>query len=158
MKISEEIPIKIGRKHLTKAKYVKFLGLLVDESLSWKFHLSDLSQKLARTYGIFFKIRSLLLLPISTLILVYNALFLPFLQYGIIAWGQTFTSYLEPLVLIQKKIVRAIAHQHPLSHTLPIFKSLKLLQLYNIFRIKLLCFVCESINKLNPYCFHDFFC
>ena len=155
MKISEDISIKIARKHLTKAKYVKFLGLLLDESLSWKFHLSELSKKLARTCGIFFKIRSLL--PINTLILVYNALFLPFLQYGIIVWGQTFTSYLEPLVLIQKKIVRAIAHQHPLSHTLPIFKSLKLLQLYDIFRIKLLCFVYESINKLNPYCFHDFF-
>ena len=155
MKISEDISIKIGRKDLTKAKYVKFLGLLLDESLSWKFHLSELSKKLARTCGIFFKIRSLL--PINTLILVYNALFLPFLQYGIIVWGQTFTSYLEPLVLIQKKIVRAIAHQYPLSHTLPIFKSLKLLQLYDIFRIKLLCFVYESINKLNPYCFHDFF-
>ena len=130
MKISEDISIKIGRKHLTKAKYVKFLGLLLDESLSWKFHLSELSKKLARTCGIFFKIRSLL--PINTLILVYNALFLPFLQYGIIVWGQTFTSHLEPLVLIQKKIARAIAHQHPLSHTLPIFKSLKLLQLVNL--------------------------
>ena len=103
----------------------------------------------------FFKIRSLLL--INTLILVYNAVFLPFLQYGIIVWGQTFTSYLKPLVLIQEKIVRAIAHQHPLSHTLPIFKSLKLLQLYDISRIKLLCFVFKSINKLNPYFFHDFF-
>ena len=155
MKIPEDISIKIGRKHLTKAKYVKFLGLLLDENLSWKFHLSELSKKLARTCGIFFKIRSLL--PINTLILVYNSLFLPFLQYGVIVWGQTFTSYLEPLILIQKKIVRAIAHQRPLSHTLPIFKSLKLLQLYDIFRIKLLCFVYESINKLNSYCFHEFF-
>ena len=40
---------------------------------------------------------------------------------------------------------------------LTIFKSLKLLHLYDIFRIKLLCFVYKSINKLIPYCFHDFF-
>jgi len=101
MKIPTETTIKIGRKHLAKAKYVKFLGLLSDENLSWKFHLSELPKKLARTCKIFFKIRSLL--PINTLILVYNSLFLPFLQYGIIVWGQTFTSYLEPLVLIQKR-------------------------------------------------------
>ena len=50
-----------------------------------------------------------------------------------------------------------MAHQHPLSHTLLIFKSLKLLQLYDVFRIKLLCFVYESIRKPNPYCFDDFF-
>ena len=112
IKIPEDISIKIGRQLLTKAKYVKFLGLLLDENPSWKFHLSELSKKLARTCGIFFKIRSLL--SINTLNLVYTSLLLPFLQYGIIVWGQTFTSYLEPLILIQKKTVRAIAHQHPL--------------------------------------------
>ena len=30
-----------------------FLGLLLDENLNWKFHLSELSKKLARTCGIF---------------------------------------------------------------------------------------------------------
>ena len=40
MKIPEDTSIKIGRKRLTKANYVKFLGLLLDEHLSWKFHLS----------------------------------------------------------------------------------------------------------------------
>ena len=109
MKIPTDISIKCGRKLLTKAKCVKFLGLLLDENLSWKFQLSELSKKLARTCGIFFKIRSLL--STSTLILIYYTLFLPFLQYGVIVGGQTFASYLEPLVLIQRKVVRAIAHQ-----------------------------------------------
>ena len=155
MKIPEDTWIKVGRKHLTKSKYIKFLGISLDQNLSWIFHLSELSKKLARTCGIFFKNRSFF--PINALVLVYNSLFLPFLQYSIIIWGQTFTSYLEPLVLLQKKIVRAIAHQHLLSHTLSIIQSFKLLQLYDILRMKLLCFVYEAINKLNPYCFHGFF-
>ena len=50
-----------------------------------------------------------------------------------------------------------MAHQHHLPHTLPIFKSFKLLQLCDIFRIKLLCFVYVSINKPNLHCFNDFF-
>ena len=101
MKIPADISIKFERKLLAKAKYVKILGLLLDKNLSWKFHLSELSKKLARTCGISFKIRSLL--STSKLILIDNTLFLPFLQYGIIIWGQTFASYLEPLVLIQKR-------------------------------------------------------
>ena len=44
MKNPEDTSIRIGRKRLTKAKYVKFLGLLLDENLSWKFHLSELSK------------------------------------------------------------------------------------------------------------------
>ena len=99
-KIPADPSIKIGRKHLAKAKYEKFLDLLLDEYLSWKFHLSELSKKLARTCGIF-KTESLF--STSTLTLVYKSLFLPFLQYGIIVWGQTFASHLEPLVLLQIK-------------------------------------------------------
>ena len=68
MKIPTDIVIKIGNKHLRRANYVKNLGLLLDENLSWKYHLSELSKKLARTCGIFFKVRSFL--P-STLIVVY---------------------------------------------------------------------------------------
>ena len=51
----ENITIKFGKQHVTKANHVKFLGLLLDENLSWKHHLSELSKKLARTCGIFFK-------------------------------------------------------------------------------------------------------
>ena len=66
MKIPTGISIKFGRKILTKPKFVKFLGLLLDENLSWKFHLSELSKKLARTCRIFFKIRC----PLSTSTLI----------------------------------------------------------------------------------------
>ena len=38
----------------------KLLGLLLDEMLNWRYHLSELSKKLARACGIFFKIRHLL--------------------------------------------------------------------------------------------------
>ena len=53
IKIPEGTSIRTGRKHLAKAKYVKFLGPLLDEYLSWKLHLSELTKKLARTCGIF---------------------------------------------------------------------------------------------------------
>ena len=35
----ENITIKFGKQHVTKANHVKFLGLLLDENLSWKHHL-----------------------------------------------------------------------------------------------------------------------
>ena len=136
-------------------KYVKFLGLLLDEYLSWKHHLSELAKKLARTCGILFEIKNLL--PTNTLGNVYNALFLSFLQYGIIVWGQTYTSYIEPIFKLQKRAIRVISHQSYLVHSLPIFKELKLLTLPDVFKLKLLTFVFESTNKITPACFHNFF-
>ena len=48
--LKESINIKIGKQHVKQAKYVKFLGLLSDENLSWKYHLSEFSKKLSRKF------------------------------------------------------------------------------------------------------------
>ena len=114
--------IKIGKKHIKRVKFVKFLGLLLDEHLRWKYHLSELSKKLARTCGMFFKIRNLL--PLDVLICLYNALLLSFLQYGLIVWGQAYASYIDPVFKLQKKAVRAISFQPRIS---PLFQSLMIL-------------------------------
>ena len=133
--IPSDILIKIGEQHITRVNHVRFLGLLLDEHLSWKFHLNELSKKLARTCGVFFKIRHFL--PTDSLICIYNSLFMSFLQYGIIVWGQTFASYVDPIFKLQKRAVRAISHEKAFSHSTPIFRSLKLLRLHDIFKLRL---------------------
>ena len=123
--------IQIGKKHIKRVRFVKFLGLPRDEHLSWKYHLSGLSKKLAKTCGMFFKVRNLL--PIDVLISLHNALFLSFLQYGLIVWGQTYASYIDPIFKLQKKAIRAISFQPRMSPSLPIFNDLKLLKLSDFF-------------------------
>ena len=155
VKVPSDSDIKIGKKHIKRVKFVKFLGLLLDEHLIWRYHLSELSKKLARTCGMFFKIRNLL--PLDVLICLYNALFLSFLQYGLVVWGQTYASYTDPIFNLQKKAVRAISFQPRMSPSLPVFNDLKLLKLSEIFELRLLTFVFDSVNKTSPSCFHDFF-
>ena len=78
--------IKIGKKHNSKVKCVKFLGLLLDEHLSCNNHLCQLSKNylivLARASGILFKIRKYLIT--DTMKCIYNSLFMSCLQYSII--------------------------------------------------------------------------
>ena len=52
------VSIKIGNLPIRKACYIKFLDVLLDENLSWKYHLTELSKKLARTCDMFFKVGS----------------------------------------------------------------------------------------------------
>ena len=151
----ESPSIKIGKQHVRQAKYVKFLGLLLDEHLSWNYHLCELSKKLSRTCGIFFKI--IHLLSTNVLIPLYNSLFHSFLQYGIVVWGLTYEVHTKPIYLLQKKVLRAIAFKSFTSESTPIFSDLKILKLYDLFYLKLLTFVCESVNKISPICFHNFF-
>ena len=68
-KLTDHIVLNIGNKKIKQESYVKFLGVLLDSNLSWKFHLAELSKKLARTAGLFFKIRHHA--PTKTLILEF---------------------------------------------------------------------------------------
>ena len=71
----ETVSIKIGNLPIKQTCYVKFLGVLLHKNLSWKYHLTELSKKLARICGMFFKVRHFL--PISVLVCLYNSLFSP---------------------------------------------------------------------------------
>ena len=147
--------LKIGKQYIQRTKYVKFLGVLMDEHLTWKYHTTELCKKLSKTAGIFFKVRHYV--PLPTLISLYNSLFLPFLNYGISAWGMTYESYLDPLFKLQKKILRCIKFEPFSSSSTPIFQSLKFLKVEDILHLNILTFVYKSINKLSPSCFHDYF-
>ena len=51
-KVTLPIFLKIGRRKIKEENYVRFLGVLLDSTLSWKYHMSELSEKLARTVGL----------------------------------------------------------------------------------------------------------
>ena len=76
-KLSEYADLKIGKQFIQRTLYVKFLGVMIDEHLTWKYHTTELCKKLSRTAGIFFKVRHHV--PLPTLICLYNSLFSSFL-------------------------------------------------------------------------------
>ena len=91
--------IEKGNQPIKKTCYIKFLGVLSGENLTGKYHLTELSKKLARTCGMFFKVRHYF--PIDVIHL-YNSLFSPFLQYGILLWGVTYETYTNPVFCYKK--------------------------------------------------------
>ena len=100
-KLTEPIILKFGCKEITHANHVKFLSVLLGETLSWKSHLVELSRKLPSSVGIFYKLRHYV--PLDTLISIYYALFYPFLTYGIIVWGARYENLLKPVLTTRKK-------------------------------------------------------
>ena len=91
--------IKIGSERLKEENHVKFLGVLVDSTLSWKPQVIELTKKLTKTTGIFYKLRYYVSRNLS--IMLYNALIYPLILYGITSWGLTFTSNFDSLLAIK---------------------------------------------------------
>ena len=152
---SYTVSIKIGNLSVSQTEYVKLLGILLNENLSWKYHLIELSKKLVSTCGMFFKVRHFL--PIDVSICLYNSLFSPFLQYGILVWGLTYETHIPPMFLPQTMVLLAISFEHFTSSSTPLFSNLKILKLQDLFHLKLLIIVYECVKKISPIYFHTFF-
>ena len=75
--------------------------LIIDGHLNWKKHAHEVSKKISRGIGILSKLRHFVTNDILTQL--YYSLVYPFLTYGIIVWGNTYTTTLKPIVILQKR-------------------------------------------------------
>ena len=154
-KLDKHVILKLDDSRLTEAKSVKYLGILIDSNLTWKTHISELCKKLSRTVGILCKIRHYV--PVNILILLYYSLLYSFMIYGIEVWGNTYISYLKPLIILQKKAIRIMTFKDPRSSSEPIFKSLSLLKFIDIVKCQTLRFVFQCKNNRTLPVFDNYF-
>ena len=99
----EALPIDIifDDTPLEKVSHIKFLGIIVDSKLSWKLHIDNICKTISRNIGIINRLK--FHIPVSSLLMLYFSLILPYLNYGILAWGNTYQTFLDRLLLLQKR-------------------------------------------------------
>ena len=105
----------------------KFLGVIIDSKLNWAAHILYIKNKIAKSLGIIFKIRSFL--DKLTLRNMYFTFIYPYLIYCVEVWGNANETHLTPLVKMQKKGIILITFSHYLDHTEPLFERLNILYL-----------------------------
>ena len=117
----------------------KFLGLYIDNKLSWKKHITHLCKLLSRNVGIINKLKTSF--PSNILLNVHSTLILPYLNYGILAWGNSARSQLDKLLLTQKRVMRIICNKNRLAHSNQLFYSNQVLKIHDLFHLRLGCFM-----------------
>ena len=128
----QQLPINIilDDAPLEKVTDIKFLGIIVDNKLSWKLHIDNICKIISRNIGIINKLKFHMLC--ITLFMLYSSLILPYLNYGILAWGNTHQTQLDRLLLLQKKSLRIICNSKTHSHTDPLFLDNKILKVRDL--------------------------
>ena len=152
------ITILINRQAIAQKDYVKYLGVLIDFSTTYLIN----KKKVSRTIGIMYKLRHFV--NKKVLISIYYSLVYPFLIYAIPVWGVANDSHINPIKILQKKIVRMITFADkfprpigPLAHTPPIFHELEILTITDVFKVQTAKFVYNCVNVLSPVQFRSFF-
>lgn len=94
------------------------LGVTIDDELNWKEHTGVVCNRLAKHVGVFYKLK---FVPKERLMILYNTLILPHLNYCILVWACSSMQNTNRLLILQKKIIRIISHSQYLAHTIPLF-------------------------------------
>ena len=156
----DNIPLKlpdllISDIEIKRAGYLKFLGLIIDENLSWEHHIKKLENQVAKTIGMMYKIRPFL--TENCLKLIYFSLIHSHLSYANIVWASNYSSKLLKLFSLQKHVCRIILYKNKMHHAKPLLKKLNVLSIHDINIYQHLIFMYRySINNL-PKIFLDYF-
>lgn len=140
---------------LQKTDTFKYLGVIIDKNLTWKNHINIVCKKISKNIGILSKLRHYL--DTDSLKQVYYSLIYPYLQYGLIIWGNTYKTRLNQLHILNNKAIRLMTFSSFYSHAPPLYKALGILQLKDLTYINTSLFMHDYINNKLPIAFLNYY-
>ena len=155
--------IYIGNSKIEIVGSYKFLGLILDQHLTFKKHIEYLANKLS---SIIYFMKKVSFLSTENMILLYNFFFLSNISYGIEIWGNTYKSNINIIMLLQKKIIRIINKKIlnlnllpliRLSNTSELFISNNILKLNDLVMFRNIILIYKLLNKNYKIDFNEYF-
>ena len=143
--------IELGGVSLQRVSSTKFLGVIIDENLTWKNHIDAISKTISRNTGMLTKLKHFL--PKHILYSLYCTLILPYINYGILIWGNTYGTYLDKVFKLQKWAIRTISKAHYRCHTAPLFREHNMLNVHDTFKLNLGTFMYKHQTNQLPKSF-----
>ena len=104
---------------LESKAYIKYLGVLIDKNLSEKYYIDSIVTKISKNIGLIAKLRHFVPRPI--LWNIYKSLIHPYLTYGLAAWGKACTTYLNKILILQKRALRLLYFADWHDPAIPLF-------------------------------------
>ena len=149
------INIEFNGQQINRSKLVRYLGITIEEPLTWKAHIKRTYNTVSRNIGLITRARSYL--DKKTMLTLYHAIVLPYLSYGAFIWGSTYPSNLTCLIMIQKRIIRRIDNAYHRAPSSPIFKKLNLLKITDIITQQQLLILHKILTGNMPLSYASFF-
>jgi hypothetical protein len=131
----------------------KLLGVLFDEYLSFNAHISHVCSKISKSLFCINKIKNFV--NKNALKLLYYAMVHSHLSYCINIYSCANTTNLQKLRVKQKEAIRIICNAGYRDHTIPLFKSQKILPLNEMIKFANLKFMHSYTHNKLPLSFHE---
>ena len=147
--VSHRITLKIHKNAISEKDQIKYLGIMIDATLTWKPRIEKMCKTISRSIGI---IRPFV--NIKILKTLYYSLVYPHLIYAIEVWGSADSTHMNHIMILQKRIVRMMKQLDKRQSNFafppadPLFLSLGFLKVHDLFKLKIATFIYKSLNRL----------
>ena len=131
---------------LEEKNSTKYLGILIDNKLTWQAHIDSLKAKLSQSCYALYMLKSYA--NIEAMKHVYYGLIYSKIEYCISSWGGCCVSRLSPIIKLQKKAIRLICNKPYIEPTHNLFIKMKMLKLVDIFKLKI-CTLVQHVKNNN---------
>ena len=138
-----------------KENFIRFLGIWIDEDMTFSGHLSKLKSKL--NSGIYALATCTKVVPFRVRKLIYHSLFESHLHFGSIIYGASNPKNLSAIETVQRKAIRVLTRSAYNAHSDPLFKKHKLLKVSDLIQMNQSIFARQFKNGKLPSSFNNFF-
>ena len=145
LKTDNEINMQVvfGNREIATVQSLKFLGLTIETTLTWKHNVSELTSRLNKVY---YAIRSIkLYMSLDVLRSTYFLYAHSVISYGIIFWGNS--SYSDDIFKVQKRIIRIIMNSSRNASCRQLFKDLRILLVQSQYIYSILLFITKNKDQ-----------
>lgn len=141
-KIPPYTPLKVNNYIINQSNKEKYLGLMLDDKLTWGPHISHVRSKLTSLCGALRRVGNCI--PPKIKYAIYNSLIKPHLEYLIEVWGSAAKTNIRDLQITQNKLVKQLFNYDFLTPTKLLYSKTKLFNLSQLYNYA----VCLLVKKI----------
>ena len=133
----------------------RFLGVLLDNRLSWDQQIQHVCNKISKCTGVMKKASRVLLR--DTLLQLYYIFVYPYDVYCNIIWGSAAKTNLSKIFILQKKIIRIMHNLGVREHTQSFFRERGILNIFDLYNYNVCMFMFRYHHCQLPNIFDGIF-
>jgi hypothetical protein len=147
--------VKLNGTNITYVSSAKYLGVYLDENLTWTDHINFISNKLIKLSSALYYLSSFI--NMSHVRQIYFSYIFPYVKYGIEIYGRCPNYNMKRIQITQNRLLKILCHRKKTDSATALHQELKLLTIVQIRDLFTSIFVYKQQNNLLPNIFASYY-
>ena len=147
--------ILINEHKILISNKIKYLGVYIDEDLTWNEHVTHISDSLRKLFPIFYHLRNHL--SPEHIKCIYYAMVYSRIRYGIEVWGMTTSTNMGQVQIFQNRLLKVLSRKPYRYSTNKLHNDHNILKVHDIFTQEIASFMHNFRKGKLPEVFTEYF-